>query len=232
MQSEELTDADRAKLHSADAKTAWAECEALREKVAALEAALSAAEPVAWQPRYKQEVIDHHKSIGSDLCEYAMTVYPTKEQAQGYGYGGYECRALYAEPQPAPSVAVKDLEWSPRNDQPQYEVCADTPFGRYKTSNKGEYGFGWMQPRQTVWSGFLPTLEEAKAAAQADYEARIRSALSAQVQDVAVAEIVSAHGDPEAFGERELVALIDIQKFPYRTKLYAAAPAVKQGEVE
>lgn len=59
-----------------------------------------------------------------------------------------------------------------------------------------------------------------------------RSALSAQVQEVAVAEIVSAHGDPEAFGERELVALIDIQKFPYRTKLYAAAPAVKQGEVE
>ena len=34
-----------ANLHSADAKTAWAECEALREKVAALEAALSAAEP-------------------------------------------------------------------------------------------------------------------------------------------------------------------------------------------
>lgn len=33
-------------LHSADAKTAWAECEALREKVAALEVALSAAEPV------------------------------------------------------------------------------------------------------------------------------------------------------------------------------------------
>lgn len=73
-------------------------------------AALSTdAEPVAWQPRYKQEVIDHHKSIGSDLWEYAMTVYPTKEQAQGYGYGGHECRALYAAP-PAPSVAVKD--WS------------------------------------------------------------------------------------------------------------------------
>lgn len=90
-----------------------------------------------------------------------------------------------AEPQPAPSVAVKELEWSPRNDQPQYEVCADTPFGRYKTSNKGEYGFGWMQPRQTVWSGFLPTLEEAKAAAQSHYESRIRSALSAQVQEVA-----------------------------------------------
>ncbi|WP_421461200.1 hypothetical protein [Agrobacterium tumefaciens] len=55
-----------------------------------------------------------------------------------------------------------------------------------------------------------------------------RSTLSAQVQDVAVAEIVSAHGDPEAFGERELVALVDIQKFPYRTKLYPAALGGKQ----
>lgn len=54
---------------------------------------------------------------------------------------------------------------------------------------------------------------------------KCNATLSAQVQDVAVAEIVSAHGDPEAFGERELVALVDIQKFPYRTKLYAAAPA-------
>ncbi|HAU75938.1 MAG TPA: hypothetical protein DCW88_10520 [Agrobacterium sp.] len=51
------------------------------------------------------------------------------------------------------------------------------------------------------------SLEDAKA---------LESALSN-----AVAEIVSAHGDPEAFGERELVALVDIQKFPYRTKLYA-----------
>lgn len=39
----------------------------------------------------------------------------------------------------------------------------------------------------------------------------------------AIAEIVSMHGDPEAFGERELIALVDIQKFPYRTKLYARA---------
>lgn len=56
-------------------------------------------------------------------------------------------------------------------------------------------------------------------------------ALSAKVQDVAVAEIVSKHGDPEAFGERELVALVDIQKFPYRTKLYAAAAAPSKQEI-
>lgn len=35
-----------------------------------------------------------------------------------------------------------------------------------------------------------------------------------------VAEIVSKYGDPEAFGERELIPRVDIQKYPYGTKLY------------
>lgn len=48
-----------------------------------------------------------------------------------------------------------------------------------------------------------------------------------RLYDTPVAEIVSAHGDPEAFGERELVARADIQKFPYRTKLYVAPATVK-----
>lgn len=38
----------------------------------------------------------------------------------------------------------------------------------------------------------------------------------------AVAEIISKHGDPESFGERELRVLADIQVIPYGTKLYAA----------
>lgn len=37
-----------------------------------------------------------------------------------------------------------------------------------------------------------------------------------------VAEIVSKHGDPEAFGERELHVIADIRKMPYGTKLYAS----------
>jgi hypothetical protein len=75
------------------------------------------------------------------------------------------------------TVKVKPLVWSHRNDQPAYEVCADCPFGRYAIAPAGEYGYGWKQPRQNVWSGYLPTCDEAKAAAQQDYEARIRSAL-------------------------------------------------------
>ncbi|WP_150790034.1 hypothetical protein [Pandoraea iniqua] len=46
----------------------------------------------------------------------------------------------------------------------------------------------------------------------------------------AVAEVRSKHGDPEVFGERELVTLTDIQKLPYGTKFYAAP--VNGGERE
>lgn len=158
--------------------------------VAALEAALSAAEPVAWQPRYKQEVIDHHKSIGSDLCEYAMTVYPTKEQAQGYGYGGHECRALYAEPQPAPSVAVKALEWKEDGKYLRARM-GDREYSLNITSD-GETWAGCTRPyvfgHNLTWSSVpncsMVSLEQAKAACQADCQSRY-AALSAQVQDVA-----------------------------------------------
>ena len=47
----------------------------------------------------------------------------------------------------------------------------------------------------------------------------------AQPQGEPVAEIVSKYGDPEAFGERELITLKGISKFPYGTKLYAEQPA-------
>lgn len=38
-----------------------------------------------------------------------------------------------------------------------------------------------------------------------------------------VAEVLSKFGDPEAFGERELNILADIQKIPYGTQLFTAA---------
>ena len=53
----------------------------------------------------------------------------------------------------------------------------------------------------------------------------IPSKPAAQPQGEPVAEIVSKYGDPEAFGERELITLKDISKFPYGTKLYADQPA-------
>lgn len=40
-----------------------------------------------------------------------------------------------------------------------------------------------------------------------------------------VAEVVSKYGDPEAFGEREIRVLADLQKIPYDTKLFTTPPA-------
>ncbi|NTA16058.1 hypothetical protein [Agrobacterium tumefaciens] len=86
-----------------------------------------------------------------------------------------------AEPQPAPSVAVKALEWG----------MLDNGTGWARTSVGLIYHVtpeGWMHRNGDV----NPTdgVEDAKAAAQSDYETRIRSALSAQVQDVAGWQVV------------------------------------------
>lgn len=86
-----------------------------------------------------------------------------------------------AAPAPQP-VAVKELIWSHRNEKPQYDISADCPFGRYHIANRGDAGFGWLRPRSTVFEGFEQSLSSAKAAAQADYESRIRSALSSPVE--------------------------------------------------
>lgn len=88
---------------------------------------------------------------------------------------------LYAAP-PAPSVAVKALEWKQNSED--WEIwSAPTILGPYDAMKILDK---WEVTRNTVGKiGALETIEEAKAAAQADYEARIRSALSAQVQDVA-----------------------------------------------
>lgn len=47
---------------------------------------------------------------------------------------------------------------------------------------------------------------------------------------IPVAEVVSKHGDPEAFGEREIKVLADLRKVPYGTKLYAHPPAAVHGQ--
>lgn len=183
------------------AKSAYSECEFRTDEQvnssitlivrAALEAALSTdAEPAAWQPRYKQEVIDHLRTVSDDVSEYAMTVFPTKEQAEEYGHGGHDVRPLYAEPvKTAPAVAVKALEW--RNvDETSNDVwdCVTDLADGYSIAR------WWLDDRREEVGHFeveelgedqFGSLEEAQAAAQTHYAARILSALSTQVQDVA-----------------------------------------------
>ncbi len=87
-----------------------------------------------------------------------------------------------AEPQPAPAVAVKALEWNP--------FRAETPFGYYHIDDQTDRSPEELNGRLPfLLSGSRvdlsrhPTLADALASAQSDYDARIRSALSAQVQD-------------------------------------------------
>lgn len=146
---------------------------------------------------------------------------------------------------PAPSVAVKTPCEVASQHIPEARVSLLSKAIRQGLNDYGWKNFGTLPE---VLMGYIIQAEKAEADAHQRHprdcghdggdlsehrdnigSSYTRSALSTQVQDVAVAEIVSAHGDPEAFGERELVALVDIQKFPYRTKLYAAAPAKQEG---
>lgn len=80
-----------------------------------------------------------------------------------------------AFPKPIAAVSVRSLEWSSAESGNR----STTPFGEYRIPNKmsGEinlYSFVGGYLRITEHT----TIEDAKAAAQADYEARIRIALA------------------------------------------------------
>lgn len=135
---------------------------------AALEAALSAAEPVATVAE-----------MGAGGIRVLMPHPPGSADHLSIG------TKLYAAP-PAPSVAVMALEWNSYREPGQSaRIKAVHPFGEYRIINNSRDGELWSPELGGVNVTF-DGWEEAKAAAQADYEARIRSALSAQVQDVAL----------------------------------------------
>lgn len=85
-------------------------------------------------------------------------------------------KAVYAAPT-APSVAVKALEWEDRGDTIRDQYKASSVIGDYYVSREKS---GLFSYRTYALSGtiIVGNAEEAKAAAQADYEARIRSALA------------------------------------------------------
>ncbi|NTE87258.1 hypothetical protein [Agrobacterium rubi] len=96
--------------------------------------------------------------------------------------GVREVRNLYAQPpQIAPAVAVRALEWDDRGETIRDRFKAPSILGDYYVAREKSGLFSW---RTYLLHGsiIVGNADEAKAAAQADYEARIRSALSAQVQ--------------------------------------------------
>ncbi|MGV1985647.1 hypothetical protein ACQZ5N_03435 [Agrobacterium sp. 22-221-1] len=89
-----------------------------------------------------------------------------------------EIACLSAEPQPSPSVAVKALEWRNEPIPPSGETLAPSVVGLYCIPHSGDRFY--LRFRDAMTLGDYSTLDKAKAAAQADYKARIRSTLSAQ----------------------------------------------------
>lgn len=74
--------------------------------------------------------------------------------------------------------AVKPLSWG-KSEKSGMNLQADCAFGRYYISLRGEYGWMWWRPASgPAHMGVETTEDQAKAAAQEDYERRILSALA------------------------------------------------------
>lgn len=145
----------------------------------------SAAEPVAWQQRER-------RIGGSEWSNW----YPSFKEAYddfraGFRSGGkfdYEVRALVPVATPPASasageVMVKALEWAGN--------MASTPFGSYtvceNSDDKWEFTYH-SYPYGIADEATFDTEGEAKAASQADFDRRIRSALTAPPATPAVSQ--------------------------------------------
>jgi hypothetical protein len=102
----------------------------------------------------------------------------------------------------APAVKVKPLVWEDWADVPVRVASAQTILGRYKVQERAS-GAGWMLVFPNGNLTNRDTIEAAKAAAQADYEARILAAIEA----VPVAEV-----------DRLLEAMLPLLRFAENTE--------------
>lgn len=188
----------------------------------AIETALSAAEPARW-------LVEEHLPSGAIRWQAVEHEHHAREIASKSSRT--TVAPLYRAP-PAPSVAVKALEWEAREDGSH---CGTSAIGRYHVFPGTGFSYDLCGPV----GGRLSThkrLSEAKAAAQADYEARIRSALSAQAQDVAIPEgwqLVPKEPTEEIIDKLTLIirqAAWGRNNVVYQwTQLLAAAPAKQEG---
>lgn len=83
------------------------------------------------------------------------------------------------------AIAVKPLEWREEPIPPAWESLASSVVGLYCIPHGGNRFY--LKLRDKVVLGDYPTLAKAKAAAQADYERRIRSALTPHGEGAAAA---------------------------------------------
>lgn len=97
-----------------------------------------------------------------------------------YLFRGTRSKSLW----PKQSASIMALEWHTFCSR-SGNCAAQSPVGEYVIQNEDDLWLVYLPYQDKRWGKGHSTIEEAKAAAQADYETRIRSALSAQVQDVA-----------------------------------------------
>lgn len=83
---------------------------------------------------------------------------------------------------PAPAVSVKPLEWRNEPIPPSGETLALSCVGLYCIPHSGDRFY--LKFRDTKTIGDYSTLDKAKAAAQADYETRVLSALNTSSEPV------------------------------------------------
>lgn len=100
-----------------------------------------------------------------------------KFDGKGLAFARSILRAL-----PAYEVTVRELEWERRPHTHETVVVefAASPFGDYVAWGGGAWGLGWPNGSHNIPLPDRKTIEAAKAAAQADYAARIRSALTTE----------------------------------------------------
>jgi hypothetical protein len=112
-------------------------------------------------------------------------------------------------------VEVKGMEWSTGWGS----IKAETPIGHYFIDDNRDGGF--KVRLEDTWSSWASNSEAAKAAAQADYERRIRSCLS--VEPAGVEPVGEAGAMPGSNGGFTMAAF-EASKVPVGTKLYASPP--------
>ena len=137
-------------------------------------------------------------------------------------------------PQPAPSVAVKALDWERRESISRYSGM--TGYYSILLLDDGQWKFTYGSPGKTATFDVSkhPNRDEAENAAQDVHNTMIRDALSAQVQDVVIPngwQLVPKEPTPEMIKAYRRVGSNQKIREGYAAAL-AAAPAAKQGEAE
>jgi hypothetical protein len=100
------------------------------------------------------------------------------DKAEGIGGG------IRETPAPAKAAVVKPLEWV-EDEQDWWSATAFSYLAGYETWATPRGVVRWRRPGQAKFELFDGTLDEAKAAAQRDYEARILSCLVSSGRNLA-----------------------------------------------